>query len=299
MEEKNEGTLGVLEVLGGKSGFIRRKQASYTPSDDDIYVGQRLIHKHKLRTGDEIDRLIGAYNEMSRRLRESEVHREQVAHDLQRAKESLEHRVAERTRDLQALNEQMAREIAERAELQAELAKAARTDPLTGLLNRRAMFEHLEHELARCRRSGSPFVVLLGDVDHFKQINDTYGHDVGDRVLARLAEKLKRSLRNEDLVARWGGEEFLALLPDTRIAGGMTTAEKVRRNVESERFDENGKAISLSFSFGVAEIDPEGSLTACIQRADRALYQAKQAGRNRVVAADDHLAVGSGAAIEE
>ena len=252
---------------------------------NDVGAG-RIDQTLNLRTGDELDHLIAAYNGMSRRLSESEAQQREAAQALLCAKEELEQRVEERTRDLQALNRQMAHEIAERKQLQAELAQAARTDPLTGLLNRRAMLEHLEHELARSRRTGRPFVVLLGDVDHFKEINDTYGHDVGDRVLIQVAHALSRSLRDEDLIARWGGEEFLLLLPDTGLAGGVAAAEKIRRQFEAEQFSDAGIEISLALSLGVAEMDPQGPVTTGIQSADRALYQAKQGGRNRVFAAE-------------
>jgi diguanylate cyclase (GGDEF)-like protein len=161
---------------------------------------------------------------------------------------------------------------------------AAMTDSLTSLPNRRRMRETLDAERVRFSRSRKPFSVILGDVDAFKQINDTRGHECGDLVLRELAALLRGILRRQDMVARWGGEEFLFLLPDTERAGAGVLADKLRLAVESAGLAWQGKPISVTMTFGVATFEADASsVEECIQRADRALYLGKEQGKNRVV----------------
>jgi diguanylate cyclase (GGDEF)-like protein len=160
----------------------------------------------------------------------------------------------------------------------------AMQDELTGLSNRRFIMEALALLLAQARRSGKPVSILMLDVDHFKSINDTYGHLTGDRVLRHLAAGLRNRLREQDMAGRWGGEEFLVVLPDTDAAGAVALADHLRAYVESAGWSTpDGRSISLTVSIGVHTCDsaPE-VLDTVISAADEALYRAKQAGRNRV-----------------
>lgn len=161
-------------------------------------------------------------------------------------------------------------------------------DPLTGLFNRRHWRHLLFRELERCRRFGRPMAVLMADLDHFKQINDRYGHDVGDRVLIAVARCLEQESRDRDSVARLGGEEFALLLPETDIDGATEVAERLRlavREVELATVPELDVRISIGAAAGYDLADSEiDVLTAA---ADEALYQAKRAGRDRVVAASE------------
>ncbi len=160
------------------------------------------------------------------------------------------------------------------------------TDPLTGLYNRRHMDNQMEIQLANAGQHGRPMCVLTIDVDFFKPINDTHGHDVGDRVLQELARRLKEQVRTIDLCCRIGGEEFLVILPGTKLQVGFTVGERLRRTIASRPFDVGAKSgpLSITVSIGVADFQTIGDTSESIlKRADEALYRAKRAGRNRVI----------------
>jgi diguanylate cyclase (GGDEF)-like protein len=161
------------------------------------------------------------------------------------------------------------------------------TDGLTGLFNRRHMMESLEEEAARHRRHERPFAVLMIDVDHFKQFNDRNGHQAGDDALVRTARVIQSALREVDRAGRYGGEEFVVMLPETDRASALDVAERIRAKMASEGFGPDGAATqSLTLSVGVAEFPRDGeSIEAIIAGADAALYEAKRKGRNRVVSA--------------
>lgn len=165
-------------------------------------------------------------------------------------------------------------------EVNLALAEASYTDLLTGLPNRRAMVDRITSELDRSARGHSRPALLLADVDHFKQVNDTYGHEVGDQVLQGLASVFRAALRGYDTCARWGGEEFLVLLPETGLEAALGVADKLRAGVAAAR--EGLPAITISV--GVAAAQEGETLTALIRRADDAMYAAKRRGRNRVLA---------------
>jgi diguanylate cyclase (GGDEF)-like protein/PAS domain S-box-containing protein len=183
-----------------------------------------------------------------------------------------------------ALELQRARDEAEAANraLQAanrELELLATTDALTGLWNRRALDERVRRELDRADRYGDELALVLFDIDHFKAINDRFGHPAGDRVLVELARRVRAQLRDSDGVGRWGGEEFLVLMPHCSAREARRLAEKLRRLVEASPFGEVG---TVTASFGVAQRRPLEPAEAWFRRVDGALYRAKQAGRNRV-----------------
>ncbi|WP_308364924.1 MULTISPECIES: GGDEF domain-containing protein [unclassified Microbulbifer] len=168
--------------------------------------------------------------------------------------------------------------------LTQELENRASTDALTGLANRHEAYRAM-HELERRNRHLSGrYTVLIGDLDNFKTLNDNYGHAFGDRVLQDVAEVLRENTRTDDIVARWGGEEFLILLPNTDLDGGGILAEKLRDRVEalSQKYD---PPVKISISFGVAEGDPSSATHGqLLAEADARMYRAKDSGRNRVVA---------------
>ncbi|MFQ5509776.1 MAG: diguanylate cyclase [Leptospirillia bacterium] len=165
--------------------------------------------------------------------------------------------------------------------LKDKLEIEATTDPLSGLLNRRGMDRELDREKRRVVRGAPPFSLVLCDIDHFKSINDTFGHDVGDEVIAKVAHTFQEICRASDSVARWGGEEFLVLLPDTTPDGAAILAEKLRAAVESLDWTFDRK---VTMSFGVSKSDSsQPDIEDCVQRADECLYRAKTAGRNQVV----------------
>ena len=167
---------------------------------------------------------------------------------------------------------------------QEELKEQASTDPLTRLHNRRYFSTEAEFLLALCREQKRPMAVMIADIDHFKRVNDTWGHPVGDRVIVRIAQTLKSCCRSRDLLARFGGEEFVILLPDADLQQAALCAERIRATVATTAFQMgDGDAAHLSLSIGVALVDVEhDSIQTALDRADQALYTAKQDGRNRV-----------------
>ncbi|MCG5511455.1 GGDEF domain-containing protein [Ectothiorhodospira lacustris] len=164
-----------------------------------------------------------------------------------------------------------------------EVQRLARTDPLTGLSNRRWMQECLANEAARRLRTPSPLSIIIMDVDHFKKINDQFGHNVGDKVLRRLADTLKDTVRCNDVVARWGGEEFMVMAADTDRQEALKLAERLRGEVARLRVPPLRR---ITISLGLAEAGPGEDLNQLIVRADRALYKAKAEGRNQTVLAE-------------
>jgi len=165
-----------------------------------------------------------------------------------------------------------------------ELAELARTDPLTGLHNRRHVEEHLAAAVSAARRHHQPLSVLFIDIDNFKGINDKLGYEAGDEVLRAVGDRVRIALRTEDLVGRWGGEEFVAVLATTDLAGAVAVAERVRAAIACDAVGVEDRDTDVTASVGCASGDGEpGDL---IRRASRALREAKRAGKNRVVAAD-------------
>lgn len=164
-----------------------------------------------------------------------------------------------------------------------KLAAAARTDPLTGLPNRRHITELMEYEVARVSRGGRSFCLLMADLDDFKAINDRYGHDAGDNVLREVARRLRAALRKQDTVARWGGEEFLLLAPESGEAGALVLANKLRERVSSEPIAvrEGRGAVTITLTLGFSEYRRGQELDDCIRAADAALFQGKREGKDR------------------
>lgn len=185
--------------------------------------------------------------------------------------------------DLQANILELNQEIALRLALEERLAREATLDPLTGLANRRKLEELAAKSLAVARRHDRPFALLILDIDRFKQINDQQGHQAGDAALVALAGLCQRQLREEDTLARFGGDEFLALLPHTGLDQALETAERLRGAVEAHGRESGGPYPRLTISLGVSVFQVgEAGLESLLLRADAALYQAKASGRNRV-----------------
>ena len=202
---------------------------------------------------------------------------------LKAAKKKAEEKLKEYAAKLKESGFQKDRLIQELKKLQKDLEVSAMTDPLTGLYNRRVVQEKLEYEKIRFERSRNPFSLILADIDHFKRINDTHGHLVGDQVLVHIAAILKKIARKQDVICRWGGEEFIIFLPETHLEGGIVLANKLRMGIESQPLVHNGDAIAATMSFGISTYNNDRvSLENCIKEADECLYQAKQKGRNSI-----------------
>ena len=166
-------------------------------------------------------------------------------------------------------------------QMAAKLEVLAQHDELTGLFNRRHMMELLAMECRRAQRSGAPMSLAMIDLDHFKRINDTLGHQVGDRVLQVFAQAAGLKLRSSDVLARWGGEEFLLLMPETRAVDAINVIARVRQELDQVGFQVDGRAVPVTFSAGLAQWVKDESTDQFLERADRALYRAKHQGRNR------------------
>jgi two-component system cell cycle response regulator len=162
------------------------------------------------------------------------------------------------------------------------------TDQLTGLHNRRYMSSHLDTLIESAKKSEKPIAFLIMDIDHFKSVNDTYGHDVGDEVLREFANRISTNIRGIDLACRYGGEEFVVVMPDTDIQLALSVAERLRGSIEKATFpiSRPPQQLAITVSIGMAGSEgPTDTAQALLHRADRALYRAKREGRNRVVAA--------------
>ena len=203
-----------------------------------------------------------------------------LANRFTRLYNHLDQEVQQRTRELEESNER--------------LVKAARMDMLTGLLNRRGFAEVVSTEIERTGRSGRGFVVMMADIDRFKSVNDEYGHAAGDYALRQTAKLLSGQLRDIDTVARWGGEEFIFLLPETTLEGGTVLAEKLSRVLERTHFTFEGNVLSITITIGVSAYIEGSSFEDTVNRADSVLYSGKQSGRNKVLVDDQGRADNSG-----
>jgi diguanylate cyclase (GGDEF)-like protein len=186
---------------------------------------------------------------------------------------------------LSRLREKLRRQKAELTDALTRIQELATRDELTGLANRRHMQQLTELERTRGIRSGQPFCLAVIDIDHFKRINDSHGHPVGDRVLRNFAREALATIRGADVLGRWGGEEFLLMMPNTRANLAKLGVERLRLRAEAMKVDVDGQMLSFTLSAGLVEHLAGESVAEAIARADRALYLAKQQGRNCVVVA--------------
>lgn len=170
-------------------------------------------------------------------------------------------------------------------EMKRSLELAARIDPMTGLRSRRDMMEKIECEFSCAERHKRTFSVMLADLDNFKRVNELYGYNAGDDVLVEVARVLMSCIRNEDVCARWGGEQFLFLLPETNIDGALSVAQKIKKSISMSEFKVRRPGIFITISLGLCEYRTGWALTDTITLADQALQKAKQDGRNRCVVA--------------
>ncbi|MCX8030704.1 MAG: GGDEF domain-containing protein [Thermodesulfovibrionales bacterium] len=185
------------------------------------------------------------------------------------------------TDELLDLNRNLEKKNQQLLKANLTIKKIMNIDPLTGLLNRRAFKEKLMHWMYFSRRHKIPISLVMADIDHFKYVNDNFGHDIGDKVLKKFAKKLAKSCRAEDVVSRFGGEEFLLLLTNTNSYSAFIFAERLRKNIETIKIPKIPYKITASF--GISELLPSDTEDTLIKRVDEALYDAKRSGRNRCV----------------
>ena len=231
-----------------------------------------LSTRIQMDRSDELGDLVSSFNDMTG--------------ELEEYTSRLQEKVEERTQELNAKNGELEQVNRRLEEVVQELDKLARTDRLTGISNRGHIMELLNRELRRSRRTGVTFSVMLIDIDHFKNFNDTYGHMTGDYVLTETVSRMKGCLRNTDALGRYGGEEFIAILPDTDKTGGIAVGENVRNRVSVSPYtDRDGCDVGVvTVSGGVSSFPEDGDTVAeLIRKADQALYEAKSDGRNQIV----------------
>ena len=191
---------------------------------------------------------------------------------------ALKHRVEMLDREKNSLKTQL-------SEMDRSLDLATRIDPMTGLANRRDIMEKIDREATRSQRHQRSFTILLVNVDDFKKINDQHGYNTGDDVLVEIARVLRSCVRNEDICARWGGEEFLILLPETGTESSLPVAKKVLESMSMTVFKANRPGIHITVSIGICEHNPSQTVQQSIARVHQALLHAKMAGKNRYVVA--------------
>ena len=210
---------------------------------------------------------------------------------LRKIQARLRMRNSELRAELEDKVRQLEVELVQRRELEENLRKQAATDPLTGLQNRRSFLETADRIFDRSKRHNRSLTLLVLDIDHFKLVNDTYGHDVGDEVLRQFARELQRAIRSTDYLCRWGGEEFIVLLPETGLKAAGVLAEKLRNRWQMADLNAEEETIRLTMSIGCADLRAEDSdIGSLIHQADKALYRAKHLGRNRVCSRVDNYA---------
>lgn len=182
------------------------------------------------------------------------------------------------------MQEELEKSKTELEHMNRRLYEKATKDALTGLFNRRKMTDLIEYEYDRSLRTQLPFSIIISDIDHFKKVNDTQGHDCGDRVLEEVARILMSMTRKQDQVSRWGGEEFLLLLPETDTDGALTLAEKIRKKIEQNSWFCGQIELKITLTFGISSYGENKTDKKVIKEADLALYEGKNSGRNRCVA---------------
>lgn len=260
--------------------FFRAQAVAYG-YDVDAYL--RALELVPIVSKERIDFLVQFIKRFVRlliRLGDENLRRKQAEQRAVQASNELEGKVEERTRELNdALNE-VGDLAVQMNSLLHQVEKMAETDTLTETYNRRKFDEVVGLEQERISRGKLPFSVIMLDIDRFKRVNDRFGHSVGDQVLKQLCDVVRHLIRQGDMLIRWGGEEFLIVLPATQLEEAGPLAKRIRQEVKAQQFPEVGE---VTVSLGVAQLRREDSVNSLIQRVDQALYRAKQNGRDRVV----------------
>ena len=273
-----------LKVKGRVAGALKSLQANLrhlTWQTQRIAAGD-LTHK-VVFMGD----FATAFNTMVERLAENRKMLEERASELsqqRRAAINLMHEAQTARDEVEKINQELVTRLTEIQQLQDQLREQAIRDPLTNCYNRRFLIESIEREFSRALREDYPISIIMLDIDHFKNVNDTFGHKAGDEVLRGIGELLLHHNRLSDVVARYGGEEFIIMLPNMSIKTAASRAEELRKLILKRQHKVDENTIMVTASFGIAGFPNHGRVyEEVIEAADKALYSAKNTGRNRVV----------------
>ncbi|WP_432696255.1 sensor domain-containing diguanylate cyclase [Marinobacterium sp. YM272] len=243
----------------------KKKDGSYLWITDNA----RMVE----RTGDgKVSRIIGAHLDIHER-KTAQLELAEQNRLLREDNVALEKIILKKAQELEQRNRELQLKI-------AEVEQLSNTDTLTRIANRKKFEEQLQNEMSRADRYGHPLSISMFDIDHFKAINDTFGHETGDRVLKRLADFISANIRDIDFFARWGGEEFVLIFPDIGLEGAISCAEKLRQLIDAQELE---PGLKISCSFGVTAYKAGDRFEDLFARIDNALYKAKNSGRNRVV----------------
>jgi diguanylate cyclase (GGDEF)-like protein len=287
---KNTGENGIPGIVSGDKNYLKLREDITSISD----------FLHALANGDLSQRLM-AKGYLASVLKMFQSHLKQLTWQTQMvSRGDFSQRVnfmGEFATSFNLMIEQLDEARRKQAESEEKYRLLAITDPLTGLPNRRHFFETVTNEFARSKRYSKNLAIIMMDIDHFKNINDSYGHHAGDVVLQAVAQQLMHGLRETDLPGRYGGEEFIALLPETCVAEAQMVAERIRENIQNTTIEAEENHINVTASFGVSgfdgmvdkyetydgTVDKYQTIEEVIDDADKALYQAKESGRNKVI----------------
>jgi diguanylate cyclase len=281
--------LGVIQFVAGMAigAWLRRPDPSVADRGRQDMLRASLIAKRLQDLADEMSSSVGEHRN---RLDQAS---QLLKSENGQSNESLAEMVADVIGDMVRANQSLQSKLEtaesrleqQAAEIEAHISRSL-TDPLTGLPNRREFNDRLEERMAAWNRRGEPFSLLMLDVDHFKKLNDRYGHPAGDQVLAAISRALRGAVRREDAVVRYGGEEFAILLPNTSLDQIARVVQNIHDAVTRVVVDHNGQKIAATISGGAAAIATHEQEASLIERADAALYAAKAAGRNRTFVHD-------------
>ncbi|MCG6866075.1 MAG: diguanylate cyclase [Thiogranum sp.] len=287
-QEERQGIENFLLELSGRLQEVNHQLAgSEQYYDDSFAAGRQLDSAVKQGIGGIASGMREA-TDLNQMKRLAQNHIDVVLTHMERHRAAEQQRYDKAKADMSAMNDRLRELEGETDSLRTRLRherSQAQTDALTGIPNRLAYEQRLEQEVARWKRFSTPLVLLIWDIDRFKDVNDTFGHQAGDKVLRTIARALEGSIRETDFIARYGGEEFVHLMTGTALDECLVVADKLRAMIESTGFHFRDKAVVVTASCGLAQLRDGDSTESWFERADQALYQAKQAGRNRCDAA--------------
>lgn len=290
-----------LAFIVGLVVYLRRKQKPNTvphpspkpvdPRETKIDHSATVLRQLLVQLTDTLRRMDGATNSSSTVLLDTrkQLHKIEVDDSLRETQSFLLKAIDGLIVQNNTLRDELRsarQELCSQQEQIESLRTAVRIDELTQVANRASFDERLSEAIEHFKRYQELFCLLMIDIDHFKDINDTHGHQAGDRILKGVATKLKASIRGSDFLARYGGEEFGLILPKTNLESGVEVADKIREAIEFSKFNLDGNWLKVTVSAGVAQANRQDTDETLLKRADKALYQAKETGRNRVCSAD-------------